>query len=233
MGLANYFWSIAEKKDGHILCLQDEPFFSGQVYGIKMKVDQDRFNRAIALFDELNSKDPNREVIDRKEQPKELVYARRVAKMLNSYVPNSSEVLKLAARCQHIQRWKIERRSFPMTKIGYYQWRKSLRDLHSQTAEAILRKVGYEENVVDRVCSLVKKEGLKTDIESQILEDVVVLVFIENYLEEFIYSHSNFDEIKIMDIVNKSLRKMTAKGRQAALAIIKKCPHKFLRHTRV
>jgi len=51
-----------------------------------MKVDQDRFNCAIALFDELNSKDPNREVIDGKEQPKELVYARRVVKMLNSYV---------------------------------------------------------------------------------------------------------------------------------------------------
>jgi hypothetical protein len=186
-----------------------------------MKVDQNRFNRAIALFDKLNSKDPNREVIDGKEQPKELLYAHRVTTMLKSYVPNPSEILQLAARCQHIQRWKIERRSFPMTKPGYYQWRKSLRELHAQTAETILSEVGYEESVIDRVCALVKKEGLKTDVESQALEDVVVLVFIENYLEEFIYRHGYFDETKIMDIVDKSLRKMTTKGRQAALTMIK------------
>ncbi len=186
-----------------------------------MKFDQNRFNRAIALFDELNSKDPNREVIEGKEQPKELLYAQRVTTMLKSYVPNPSEILQLAARCQHIQRWKIERRSFPMTKPGYYQWRKSLRDLHAQTAETVLSEVGYEESVIDRVCALVKKEGLKTDVESQTLEDVVVLVFIENYLEEFIYRHGYFDETKIMDIVDKSLRKMTTKGRQAALAMIK------------
>ncbi len=73
-----------------------------------MKVDQNRFNRAIALFDKLNSKDPNREVIDGKEQPKELLYAHRVTTMLKSYVRNPSEILQLAARCQHIQRWKIE-----------------------------------------------------------------------------------------------------------------------------
>jgi len=186
-----------------------------------MRVDQNRFNRAIKLFDELNSKDPNREVIDGKEQSKELLYAHRVTTMLKNYVPNPSEILQLAARCQHIQRWKIERRSFPMTKAGYYQWRKSLRDLHAQTAETILREVGYEENVISRVRALVKKEGLKSDAESQTLEDVVVLVFIENYLEDFIYKHGYFDETKIMDIVDKSLRKMTAKGRQAALTMIK------------
>jgi len=186
-----------------------------------MKVDQDRFNRAIALFDKLNSKDPNREVIDGKEYPKELLYAQRVTTMLKSYAPNPSEILQLAARCQHIQRWKIERRNFPMTKRGYYQWRKSLRDLHAQIAETILRKVGYEESVIGQVCALVKKEGLKTNVESQTLEDVVVLVFIENYLEEFIYRHGHFDETKIMDIVDKSLRKMTTKGRHAALTMIK------------
>ena len=186
-----------------------------------MKVGQNRFNRAITLFDELNSKDPNREVIDGKEYPKELLYAHRVTTMLKNYVLNPSEILQLAARCQHIQRWKIERRSFPMTKVGYYQWRKSLREFHAQTAEMILSEVGYEESVIDRVCALVKKERLKTDVESQTLEDVVVLVFIENYLEEFINKHGNFDETKIMDIVDKSLRKMTAKGRQAALTMLK------------
>ena len=186
-----------------------------------MKIDQNRFNRAIALFDALNREDPNREFINGEEEPKALLYAQRVTTMLKSYVSNPSEILQLAARCQHIQRWKIERKSFPTTRSGYHQWRISLRELHAKTAETILRKVGYEENIIDHVCALVKKEGLKTNIESQALEDVVVLVFIENYLKEFINKHGYFDETKIMDIIDKSLCKMSAKGRQRALSMIK------------
>jgi len=108
-----------------------------------------------------------------------------------------------------------------MTKSGYYQWRRNLRDFHAKTANTVLREVGYEKDIIDRVCSLVKKEGLQSDNEVQTLEDVVVLVFLENYLEEFIHSHGNFDETKIMDILSKSLRKMTTKGRQAILTMIK------------
>ena len=186
-----------------------------------MKIDQNRFNQAIALFDELNKEDPNREFINGKEEPKELLYAQRVTTMLKSYVSDPSEILQLAARCQHIQRWRIERKSFPKTKLGYHQWRTSLREFHAKTAEKILRKVGYEESIVNHVCALVRKEGLKTDAESQALEDVVVLVFIENYLKEFINKHSDFDEAKIMNILDKSLCKMTIKGRQRALTMIK------------
>jgi len=189
--------------------------------------NQERLSRAIALVDELNSKDPNREILDREERPKELLYAERISTMLKNYVLNPSETLQLAARCQHIQRWKIERGNFPMTKAGYYQWRKNLRDFHAKTAKTILHEVGYEKSVIDRVSSLVKKEGLQYDSEVQTLEDVVVLVFLENYLEEFIHSHSNFDESKIMDIVSKSLRKMTTKGRRAVLTMIK-IPPSFL-----
>ena len=186
-----------------------------------MIANQDRFNCAISLFDGLNSKDPNREILDRKEQPKELLYAERMSEMLKRYVLNPSETLQLAARCQHIQRWKIERVNFPMTKSGYYQWRRILRDFHGKTANTVLREVGYEEDIIDRVCSLIKKEGLQSDSEVQTLEDVVVLVFLENYLEEFIHNHGNFDETKIMDILSKSMRKMTTKGRQSVLTMIK------------
>jgi hypothetical protein len=192
-----------------------------------MIVNQDRFNHAITLFDDLNSKDPNLEIFDGKKRPKELLYAERISAMLHKYVLNPSEALQLAARCQHIQRWKIKRDKFPMTKSGYYQWRKNLKIFHANTANAILRKVGYEEDVINHVLHLVKKERLKSDIETQTMEDVIVLVFIESYLEEFIRNHRNFDESKIMDIVFKSLHKMTAKGRQAVLTMIKIPPSVF------
>ena len=81
-----------------------------------MIVNQDQFNHAVTLFDDLNSKDPNLEIFNGKKRPKELLYAERISVMLHKYVPNPSETLQLAARCQHIQRWKIKRDKFPLTK---------------------------------------------------------------------------------------------------------------------
>jgi hypothetical protein len=185
-----------------------------------MITDQGRFNRAIARFDALNEEDPNREIVDGKEHSKELLYADRMSAMLKRYAADASEALQLAARCQHIQRWKIGRASYPMTKAGYYQWRNYLKQFHAEIAQTILLEAGYDDNTIARVCSLVQKEGLKTDSEMQTLEDVVVLVFLENYLEQFVHLHSGYDEAKFMDILRKTLRKMSAKGRLATLTVI-------------
>ena len=58
-----------------------------------MKIDQNRFNHAIALFDALNREDPSREFINGKEEPKSLLYAQRVTTMLKSYVSDPSAIL--------------------------------------------------------------------------------------------------------------------------------------------
>lgn len=185
-----------------------------------MIADQTRFNLAIARFDALNEEDPNREMADGKEHSKELLYADRMSAMLRRYAADASEALQLAARCQHIQRWKIARASYPMTKPGYHQWRKALRDFHAETAQAVLREAGYDDHTISRVCSLIRKEALQTDPETQTLEDIVVLVFLESYLEEFVATHSGYDEAKFMDILRKTLRKMSIRGRLATLSII-------------
>src|ERR1700687_5071845 len=97
-----------------------------------MIVDRQRFERAIARFDAANAEDPNREPADGREWPKELLYAERMSAMLERFAPDASETLRLAARCQHIQRWKIPRAEYPMDRIGYLQWRKRLNKLHAQ-----------------------------------------------------------------------------------------------------
>ncbi|HEY8118704.1 MAG TPA: DUF4202 domain-containing protein [Methylophilaceae bacterium] len=185
-----------------------------------MIANQNRFNQAIARFDELNAEDPNHEVVAGKTYAKELLYADRMSEMLKRYTAEASEALQLAVRCQHIQRWKIARTSYPMTKPGYHQWRVALRNFHAETAEAVLQEAGYDNAAIVRVCSLIRKEGLKTDPEVQMLEDVVVLVFLESYLEEFVSSHQGYDEAKFIDILRKTLNKMSPQGRQAALKII-------------
>ncbi len=185
-----------------------------------MIADRQRFERALARFDTANAEDPNRESADGRERPKESLYAERMTAMLERFAPDASEVLRLAARCQHIQRWKIPRAEYPMDRIGYLQWRKRLNKFHAQLAGDILRDVGYDEATVARVGSLLKKETLKSDPEVQALEDVVDLVFLESYLAGFVAAHGQYDNAKFLDILRKTAKKMSARGRDAALTLI-------------
>lgn len=185
-----------------------------------MIIDQARFEQAIARIDAANAEDPNQETADGHECPKELLYAQRMSAMLERFTSDASEALQLAVRCQHIQRWKIPRSDYPMTRPGYHQWRTRLRDFHAELTAALLKDVGYDDETIARVCSLVRKERLQQDAEAQTLEDVAVLVFLESYLEDFVRTHPEYDEAKLIDILRKSLRKMSSRGREAALTII-------------
>lgn len=183
--------------------------------------NQQRFETALACVDALNQLDPNLDIVDGKQYPKELLYAERMSAMLQRYAPDASEVLQLAARCQHVQRWKIARSSYPMTKVGYHQWRTELKSFHADVTRKLLVEAGYDAAVIDRVCALVKKALPVNDpvskYEFQTLEDVVVLVFLESYLEQFVASHTDYDQAKFIDILNKTLRKTSVSARQAAL----------------
>lgn len=186
--------------------------------------DSARFARAIACFDAANGEDPNRESDGGGVRPKELLYAERMTAMLARFAPQASEPLRLAARCQHIRRWKIPRADYPMTRAGYQQWRVRLRDFHAGLAGGILREAGYDDATIARVGSLIRKEALKTDAEAQALEDVVDLVFLESYLADFVTEHPGYDEAKFVDILKKTGRKMSARGREAALTLISPPP---------
>ena len=186
-----------------------------------MTTDLQRFQRAIERFDAANTEDPNRELADGLDQPKELLYARRLSAMLERFAPEASETLRLAVRCQHIRRWTIPRTDFPGTLAGYKQWRSKLQKFHAETAAEILRDTGYGENTIGRVHALLRKEKLKLDPEVQTLENVVDLVFLENYLEDFVAKHPEYDEAKWIDILKKTWFKMSPRGRSAALSMIR------------
>ena len=185
-----------------------------------MTIHLERFNNTIAAFDALNAQDPHLLAVNEVDLPKELVYAQRMSEMLDRYAPQASETLKLAARCQHIQRWKSPRADFPMTKSGYMQWRSQLKNFHAELASQILKDNGYDEDTVVKVCGLLKKENLHADADMQTLEDVIVLAFLEHDLDEFVQKHSDYTEEKFITILRKSYLKMSIKGRAAALTLI-------------
>ena len=178
--------------------------------------DPVRFEKAIERFDAANAGDPNKEVNEGVEYPKELIYARRMTAWLERLVPDASESLRLAARCQHIRRWTIPRSDYPMDRRGYKRWRTNLAKYHAETAGAILKDVGYDDDTVGRVRTLLRKEGLKRDPEVQLLEDVICLVFLENYFSDFAKQH---DEKKLINILRKTWKKMSPQGHQAALGL--------------
>lgn len=176
--------------------------------------DPDKLSKAFQLFDKANSEDPNKEEHLGKTYPGELLYAIRMTEKLNSFAPNASEALQLTARCQHIRRWEIPRDSYPMNRTGYLKWRQELKKFHVQKASEILKGVGYGADSIDKVSFLLEKKQLKKNEDTQTLEDVICLVFLEFYLEPFSEKHP---KEKSLEILQKTWRKMSEKGQEAAL----------------
>jgi hypothetical protein len=181
-----------------------------------MIADLERFNAAIARFDAANADDPTTEVFQGAVYPKELLYAQRMTAWLDNLAPEASEALRLAVRCQHIQRWTIPRHTYAMDRHGYLRWRTTLAKFHADTAAAILRDAGYDDATIQRVQTLLRKERLKRDPEVQCLEDVICLVFLEHYLAAFATQH---DEVKVLDILLKTWAKMSPRGHEVALTL--------------
>ncbi|HET6417496.1 MAG TPA: DUF4202 domain-containing protein [Polyangiales bacterium] len=171
-------------------------------------------DEALRRFDAANADDPNTELVDGQPLPKELVYGQRMSARLSVFAPEASDAVQLAARAQHIRRWEVPRSSYPEGRAGYLKWRTDLYKRHGEIAGAIMKDVGYDDALVMRVQTLLRKRGLKTDPEVQLLEDVICLVFLEHYFHDFAQKHS---EEKLLPIVQKTWKKMSEQAHDAAL----------------
>ncbi|MGE3297245.1 MAG: DUF4202 domain-containing protein [Porticoccaceae bacterium] len=179
-----------------------------------MITDPQRFAATLARFDAANAQDPHRE----DGRPRELLYAERMTAMLKRFAPDASEAVQLAVRAQHIQRWLTPRASYPAGRQGYLRWRTGLYRFHADTAATIMEETGYDAATIARVKAAVGKQGLKTNPETQLLEDVSALVFLEHYLAGFAAQHPDYDEAKWLDILRKTWRKMSAPAQAFVLA---------------
>ncbi len=179
-------------------------------------MNSEKFQKAIERIDSENANDETTEAHNGKSYPKELLYSQRMTAQLLTFHPEASEVLQIAARAQHINRWKIPRDRYPMDRIGYLKWREELKRMHADMTSEILKAIGYDTEFIDRVAFLIQKKKIKKDEESQILEDVICLVFLKYYFEAFSLKHN--DE-KLIGIIQKTWKKMSEKGREHALLL--------------
>jgi len=178
-----------------------------------------RYNAVIADIDAANADDARTIVVDGTTRPYEVVYSERMTDRLAAMYPEASELLRIAARGQHVRRFDIPRARFAQGRDGYNEWRRTCREHHAKLLGEIMRQHGYDGTDIEHVAKLVRKEQLKKDKESQALENVVDVVFLEHYFDEFYGKYSHYDDAKIIDIIGKTLRKMSPKGHQAALAL--------------
>lgn len=171
-----------------------------------------RLEQVLGAIDAANSGDPTQD----DGGPGALAYGRRMTARLAVSSPAASELLQIAVRGQHIERWAIPRSDYPMDKPGYFRWRNALKERHAQRLAEIMGKAGYSTEDAERVGQIVRKERLRSDPEAQALEDVACLVFLEFYAEAFMARH---DEAKCVDIVRKTWGKMSEAGHKAALGL--------------
>lgn len=175
-----------------------------------------RLEAVLAAIDGANQQDPNQVEHQGQQIAKELLYGQRMSERLAIFAPDASELLQIASRAQHIQRWTLARKDFPMDKPGYKTWRTELAKFHASKAAELMAAAGYNHAEQVRAGEMLQKKQLKRDLEVQTLEDVICLVFIEHHLEDFATKH---DEPKLIDIIQKTWRKMSEDGHAAALAL--------------
>ena len=186
---------------------------------------QEMFDKAIALYDKANKKDPNTVKDDEgNDAPKELLYSQRMLDMINRFKPDADDVGKLSVAAQHIERWTSPRSDYPMNRKGYHLWRTKLYSFHAETAAKILEEVGYDEATIERVRLAIGKKNLKNNADTQILEDIAALTFIEHYMMTMYENFPQYDEEKWIDIIIRTWKKMSPDAQAFALSGSVKLP---------
>ncbi len=160
----------------------------------------------LAAIDAANAADPAQEAGP---------YGQRMTEELARLAPAASAALQIAARGQHVERWRLPRADYPAGKQGYLAWRIEQGRRHGARVAGLMAEAGYPQADQDRVAAMLRKEGIKRDPEVQQLEDVACLTFLRWYFQPFAGKHT---PEALLKIVTKTARKMSAAGRARALA---------------
>jgi hypothetical protein len=177
-------------------------------------METDRLARALDAIDAANADDPHTILIDGVSTPKELAHAELMTRWVRTLDPDCTDEQLLAARAHHLRRWTIPRDSYPGGRAGYLRWRTALKRQHADDVGEILRAAGYDDQVVARVQAIVRKQGLGSDPAVQVHEDALCLVFLETQLDELA---GKLGDDKTIDVLQKTAKKMSPAGLQAAL----------------
>lgn len=178
--------------------------------------DRLRLESALAAIDAANADDPNTIDLGGVTRPKELAHAELMTAWIERLVESPSDAQRLAARAHHLRRWVSPRDSYPEGRAGYLRWRKDQAKRQADEVAELLGSAGYDEATVERVQAIITKTGLRTDPEVQAHEDALCLVFLQTQLLDLA---GQLGPDKAVDVLAKTLKKMTPRGRSEALEL--------------
>lgn len=187
-------------------------------------MNQTSLSCALNAIDQANLQDPNIEPVNGEPLPREYAYSLHMTRWLFQLDPEPSERMQIACRAQHIERWTRPRADYPEGRPGYYQWRQACGRFHGERAAGIMRECGYPATEAERVQTILTKRELRSDPETQLLEDVACLVFLERYFSDFFDQKAEYDRDKWLRIVRRTWGKMSARGHEAALKLAGELP---------
>ncbi|MEL7967729.1 DUF4202 domain-containing protein [Vreelandella neptunia] len=175
------------------------------------------FDQTLAAIDALHAEDPRATTLaDGTSMPQELAYAQRMSDWLDRVHDAPDDVLRLAVRAQHLQRWLVPREEYPEGRVGYLTWRRDQGKRAGETTAQLMREAGYSDEEADRVKTIIGKKGLGRDPDVQALEDCACLVFLENYFADF---SRKIEHDHMVRIVQMTWRKMSPRAHELALTL--------------
>jgi len=173
----------------------------------------------------MNAEDPVTEIVNGRPRASELIFSDRLEAWVRRLEPEASDELLIAARGQHVRRWTSPRKTYPEGRWGYLRWREDLKRMHADTVTEAMRAEGMPDASVAKARGIVMKRDLAGNPDAQTMEDALCLQFLENKFEGL---HSKTSDDKMVDIIQKTWRKMSAKARAAALTLSYPAEHKAL-----
>ena len=164
---------------------------------------------ALAAIDEANWADPNRH----EGEPLAFVQGRLGSKWLATLAPRPSVELVVSVRAHHLGRWEIARADYPEGRPGYLRWRRENKRHQVLRLAELLTDRGWPTDSIARTGELLERTRLGSDPETQTLEDVACLVFLETQFEPMVQrlAHDH-----MVSVVGKTLAKMSGAGVAAA-----------------
>ncbi|MCE8026867.1 MULTISPECIES: DUF4202 domain-containing protein [Halomonadaceae] len=174
------------------------------------------FQRALTELDALHAQDPRQVEVEGETLPLELWHAGRMSAWLARVVEAPSELVQIAVRSQHLQRWEVPRNEYPEGRVGYLTWRRDQGKRAGETTARVMEAAGYSAEEAAEVSRMIRKQGLGRDPGTQAVEDCACLVFLENYFADF---SKQVEHDHLVRIVQMTWKKMSPKAHELALTL--------------
>jgi len=174
------------------------------------------YEKTLAALDALHAQDPRHVEVEGAPVPRELWHAGRMSAWLERLHEHPDELIRLAVRGQHLQRWQVPRSDYPEGRVGYLTWRRDQGQRAGETTAALMREAGFDDESAEAVKRMIRKQGLGRDPGAQAVEDCACLVFLENYFADF---SKQIDHDHLIRIVQMTWKKMSPKAHELALGL--------------